>query len=178
MNIAEGLKVTTPSDLEIVMTRAFDAPRKLVWEAMTRPDLIRRWMFTPPGWSWRECEMDTRVGGKYRWSWNGPDGQLAMTISGENREVRPPEKITHTELMEMGPGAGPCGGGDAGDCDGAPWELLATIELSERAGRTMLKMTLLFPTKQARDGALASGMEQGVSAGYNQLDELLPTLGG
>jgi len=171
MSTAGSLKVTTPSDLEIVMTREFDAPRRLVWDAMTRPELVRRWMFVPPGWSWASCEMDVRVGGRFRWVWNGADGQWAMTISGEHREVQPPARIVHTELMEMGPGAGGCGG----SCEdgGEPWELLATIDLTETSGRTRLRMTLLFPTKQGRDAALASGMEQGVSAGYDRLDELL-----
>lgn len=112
--------------------------------------------------------MDVRVGGKYRWSWKGPDGEIALTIWGEHREVSPPSKIVHTERMEMGPaGCGP------GWEDAASWELLATLELVEQAGRTDLRMTLLFPTKQARDGALASRMEQGVSAGYDKLDQVL-----
>ena len=165
-----GLKVTTPSDVEIVMTRSFDAPRRLVWEAMSKPELVRRWMFTPPGWTWAACEMDTRVGGKFRWAWNGPDGKLALKIWGENREVKPPERVVHTERMEMGPGAGDCGSGDEGT---EPWELLATVELVEEDGKTHLTMTLLFPSKEARDGALASGMERGVAAGYDTLDGLL-----
>lgn len=173
MDTAYKLKVTTPTDLEIVMTRAFDAPRHLVWNSMTQPDLIRRWMFVPPGWNWAECEMDVRVGGKFRWAWNGPDGQLALTIRGEHREVIPPVKIVHTELMEMGPGGGGCGSGDSG---GEAWELLATLELSEQGGKTHLKMTLLFPTKEGRDGALASGMEQGVAAGYDTLDGVLANI--
>ncbi|MBX3396057.1 MAG: SRPBCC domain-containing protein [Phycisphaerae bacterium] len=169
METAHKLKVTTPTDLEIVMTRVFDSPRHLVWNAMTQPDLVRRWMFMPPGWNWAECEMDVRVGGKFRWAWSGPDGQLALTIWGEHREVSPPAKIVHTERMEMGPGGG-CG---AGDSSGDPWELLATLELLEQGGKTHLKMTLLFPTKEGRDGALASGMEHGVAAGYDALDGIL-----
>ncbi len=167
-NVAK-LQVTTPSDLEIVMTRAFAAPRKLVWDAMTRPELVRRWLFAPPGWTMTECEMDVRVGGKFRWAWNGPDGKPALAIWGEHREVKPPAKIVHTERMEMGSG-GSCGEQDP--CT-APWELLATLELSERDGLTHLRMTLLFPTREGRDGALASGMEQGVAAGYDTLDRVL-----
>lgn len=164
------LTVTTPTDLEIVMSRAFDAPRRLVWEAMTRPELVRQWMFTPNGWSWSECDMDVRVGGKFRWAWNGPDGQLALAIWGEHREVTPPARIVHTERMEMGPGAGECSPG----CENAePWELVATVELTEEGGFTQLKMTLLFPSKDGRDAALASGMEYGVSAGYDALDAIL-----
>jgi uncharacterized protein YndB with AHSA1/START domain len=168
MNTAQGLKVSTPSDLEIVMTRTFDAPRRLVWDAITKPELLRRWMFTPQGWEWAECRMDVRVGGKFLWSWNGPDGQVALTISGENREVVPPSRIVHTEHMVMGPGAA---GPGCGECP--PWELVATTDLTERDGKTSLKMTLHFPNKDARDTALASGMEHGVSAGYDRLDEIL-----
>jgi uncharacterized protein YndB with AHSA1/START domain len=164
------LNVSTPSDLEIVMTRVFDAPRHLVWRAMSTPELVRRWMFTPPGWAGAECEMDVRVGGKFRWAWNGPDGQLALTISGEHREVNPPARIVHTEYMQMGPGAG----GPGSNSESAePWELVATMELIDQGGKTQLRMTLLFPSKQARDVALASGMEHGVSAGYDQLDGIL-----
>jgi uncharacterized protein YndB with AHSA1/START domain len=106
--------------------------------------------------------------------WIGPDGQVAMTISGEHREVNPPSRLVHTERMEMGPGAG----GNASSCESTePWELLATIELTERGSRTRLRMTLLFRSKEARDAALASGMEHGVSAGYERLDGLLAELG-
>jgi uncharacterized protein YndB with AHSA1/START domain len=164
------LKVTTPTDLEIVMTREFDAPRQLVWDAMTRPELIRRWMFTPPGWTWAVCEMDVRVGGKFRWAWNGPDGKISLTIWGEHREVKPPSRIVHTERMEMGPAGGDCGSaGESTSC----WELLATLELTEESGRTRLRMTLLCPSKEARDAAVASGMEHGMAAGYNALDAFL-----
>jgi len=170
MEKAGTLQVTTPTDLEIVMTRTFDAPRRLVWEAMTKAELVRRWMFCPPGWSWAKCEMDVRVGGTYCWEWNGPDGRLALTIRGVHREVDPPHRIVHTERMEMAPGAGPCAP-DGGPPE--PWELVATLELSEKDEVTSMKMTLAFGSKQARDIALASGMEQGMEAGYAQLDAFL-----
>jgi uncharacterized protein YndB with AHSA1/START domain len=166
------LKVTTPSDLEIVMTREFDAPRQLVWEAMTRPDLVRRWMFTPPGWVWATCEMDVRVGGKFCWAWKGPDGEIALTIWGEHLEVQPPTRIVHTEYMTMGPAIDKQGGSGI-DCP--PWELIATLELTEEADSTHMRMTMVFPSKDARDAALASGMEQGMAAGYASLDEYLAT---
>jgi uncharacterized protein YndB with AHSA1/START domain len=164
------LRVATPTDTTIVMTRTFDAPRRLVWEAMTKPELVRRWMFYPPGWSWATCEMNVRVGGEFHWAWNGPDGQLAMTIRGVHREVDPPSRIVHTERMEMAPGAGPCAPGDGSP---EPWELLVTLELTDQGGVTAMKMTLAFGSKQARDAALASGMEQGMEAGYTNLDALL-----
>jgi len=165
-----NLTVATPNDLQIVMTRMFDAPRRLVWEAMTKPDLVRRWMFCPPGWTWAACEMDVRVGGRFRWAWNGPDGKPALTISGEHREVIPPAKIVHTERMEMGAGAGGC----APECGaGGPAVVLAAIELDEQGGRTRMRMTISCPTKEVRDAMLASGMEQGMEAGYQQLDAIL-----
>jgi uncharacterized protein YndB with AHSA1/START domain len=164
------LQVATPTETTIVMTRAFDAPRRLVWDAMTKAELVRRWMFCPPGWSWATCEMDVRVGGAYRWEWNGPDGELALTIRGVHREVDPPFRVVHTELMEMAPGAGPCAS-DGGPPE--PWELVATLELTEKDGVTSMKMTLAFGSKQARDMALASGMEQGMEAGYSNLDAFL-----
>lgn len=156
----KGLQLSTPTDTTIVFTRTFNAPRRLVWDAMTQPELIRKWMFTPPDWSWATCEMDVRAGGKYRWAWNGPDGKLALTISGVHKEIVPPERIVHTEVMEMG------------DC-GPIGELLGTIELTEKGGVTHMKMTLAFDSKQARDEALASGMEQGMEAGYTTLDAML-----
>lgn len=155
-----ALQVTTPSDREIVMTREFDAPRRLVWEALTEPELIRRWIYAPEGWTMTVCEGGLEVGDKFRWAWNGPDGKPALAIWGVNREVIPPEKIVHTENMEVGAGI-PLG------------ELLATVELTERDGKTTLRMTLLFPSKEARDGAIASGMERGVAAGYERLDAIL-----
>lgn len=167
---ALGLQLTTPTDTTIVFTRTFAAPRQLVWDAMVKPDLLRRWMFCPPGWAWGDCDMDVRVGGKYRWTWNGPDGRLALSIAGEYREVQPPTRIVHTEWMEMGPGAGPCGP------DGSspePWELLATLEFTEKSSITTMTMTLSFGSRQARDMALASGMERGMEAGYKTLDAML-----
>lgn len=158
------LQVTTPSDLEIVMTREFNAPRRLVWEAMTDPRWIRRWIYAPEGWKMTVCEGGLNVGDAFCWAWNGPDGQPAMTIRGVTRELVPCERAVHTEIMEVG--------------GVALGELLATIELNEQDDQTLLRMTLLFPSREARDGAIASGMERGVSAGYQQLDVLLSTEAG
>ncbi len=156
------LKVTTPSDREIVMTRTFDAPRRLVWEAMTTPGLIRRWLFLPPGWEMTRCEEDVRVSGSFHWAWNGPDGREAMSMRGVYREVVPLERLVRTESFEMGPG-------------NFLGEQLATLEFAERDGRTHVTIRVLYPTREARDGMLASGMERGVSAGYDRLEEMLAT---
>lgn len=152
-------KVTTLGDREIVVTRVFDAPRKLVWEAMTRPELIKRWLFGPPGWTMVVCEDDARVGGTYHWAWRGPDGaELAMR--GVYREVVPPERIVRTETFEVG-------------CAPQAGEQLGTMILTEEGGKTRLKISILYPSKEARDALLASGMEHGMAAGYNRLEELL-----
>lgn len=157
---AATLQVSTPTDTSIVMTRSFNAPRRLVWEAMTSPAMLPRWMFSPPGWKMTTCVGEPRVGGTYRWAWADASGIETLVIHGEFREVRAPERLVHTETMEMS-GCGPAG------------TLLATIELSEKSGITQMRMTLSFDSKEARDGALRSGMEHGMEAGYKQLDAML-----
>jgi len=157
--MTNSLTVTTPSDLEIVMKRDFDAPRSLVWEAMSKPELIKQWLFGPPGWSMDVCEDDLRVGGEFRWAWSGPDG-AEMAMHGTYQELTPPERIVRTEIFDFG-------------CDAQGGEQLSTLVLAENNGRTKLTLTVLYPSKEARDGALASGMEHGVKAGYDRLEELL-----
>jgi uncharacterized protein YndB with AHSA1/START domain len=154
-----ALKITTPNDLEIVITRAFDAPRHLVWQAMTRPELIRRWLFLPADWKMTRCDEDVRVGGAYRWEWAGPDGNIAMAMGGVYREVVPNDRLVRTEKFEFG------GQPQAG-------EQLATLEFVEQRGGTLVAITVVYPSKEARDAALASGMERGMAAGYDRLEEL------
>lgn len=154
------LSITTPSDREILITRQLDAPRRLVWMALTKPEFIRRWLFCPPGWSMTVCEEDVRVGGQYRWEWAGPDGQTAMKMRGEYREVAPPERSVRTETFEFG-------------CVPQAGEQLATMVLTENDAKTLVTITVVYPSKEARDGAIASGMERGMAAGYDRLEELL-----
>jgi uncharacterized protein YndB with AHSA1/START domain len=106
------------------------------------------------------CEEDVRVGGKYRWEWAGPDGQTAMKMHGVYREVTPRERAVRTETFEFG-------------CAPQAGEQVGTMVLTENEGKTLVTITVVYPTKEARDGALASGMEQGMSAGYDRLEELL-----
>ena len=163
-----ALKIATPTDREIVIQRDFDAPCRLVWEAITTPDLIRRWIFFPPDWTMTRCEEDARVGGGFRWEWADPSGATIMVMHGVYREVTPPRagsnsaRVVRTETMEFGG----CGG-----------ESLSTIELKERASDgsavTTLTLSLLFSSKDDRDAALASGMEQGIAAGYDKLEEII-----
>ena len=153
------LKVAAVGDCEIVITRDFDAPRALVWETMSKPELLRRWLFGPPGWELTSCEEDPRVGGAFRWEWSGPDG-VGMTMSGVYREINPPERCVRTERFESG-------------CFPQMGEQIATLVLADRGERTSLTLTVLYPSKEARDGALAGGMDRGLGAGYDRLDEIL-----
>jgi uncharacterized protein YndB with AHSA1/START domain len=156
------VKVTTPTDCEIVITRVFEAPRALVFNAMSQAELLKRWLSGPPGWSMVECENDLKVGGAFRHVWRGPDG-AEMAMHGVYREIVPPERIVRTESFELG-------------CDAQAGEQIATLVLTEQGGKTTLTLTVLLPSKEARDGMIASGMERGVSASYDKLDDLLPSL--
>jgi len=153
------LKVTTPTDREIVMTREFDAPRKLVFEALSKTELLRRWLLGPPGWSMVVCENDQRVGGAFRHVWRDQNG-TEMAMRGVYREIVPPERVVRTEVFEFG-------------CDSQSGEQLVTAVLTEQDGRTTLTITVLYPSKEARDATIASGMERGVAASYDRLAELL-----
>ncbi|MGH7580750.1 MAG: SRPBCC family protein [Gemmatimonadales bacterium] len=154
------LKVTTPSDREIVMTRVFDAPRSLVFDAYTRPELLRRWFSGPPGWELVVCEVDLRVGGAYRYVWRGADG-TEMGMRGVFREVVAPERLVSTEAFDQ---------------SWYPGEAVDTITLVEQGGKTTLTVTVRYDSKEARDIALRSGMESGVAANFDRLAELLPVL--
>jgi uncharacterized protein YndB with AHSA1/START domain len=153
------LKVEAVGDREIVISRDFDAPRALVWDAMSRPELLKRWLSGPPGWELTACEEDQRVGGTFRWEWRGPDG-AALTMSGVYREIVPPERCVRTETF-------------ASACFPQMGEQLATLVLADRGERTALTLTVAYPSKEARDGALAGGMDKGLGAGYDRLDAIL-----
>jgi uncharacterized protein YndB with AHSA1/START domain len=151
------LKVTTPSDREIAMTRVFDAPRHLVFEAWTKPDLVKRWLYGPDDWRLAVCEMDLRVGGAARFVWRHGDGK-EMGMSGVFREIAPPERLVFTEIW---------------DEDWTGGEALNTIVFAEHSGKTTLTQTVLYSSRAARDGALKTGMEHGAAVSYDRLAELL-----
>jgi uncharacterized protein YndB with AHSA1/START domain len=159
MNNERTLNLTLPSDHQIVITRIFDAPRHLVFEAMSRPEFLKRWLLGPPGWSMVVCENDLRVGGTFRHVWHGPDGAV-MAMGGVYREVVPPQRIERTESFSLG-------------CDSQAGEQLAMLVLTEQGNKTLLTLTVQYPSKEARDATLASGMERGVTASYDRLAELL-----
>ena len=151
---------TTPSDLEIVATRVFDAPRALVWEAHTNPEHVRNWMLGPEGWTMPVCEIDLRPGGGWHFVWRKSDG-TEMGMRGVYKEIEPPERLVNTEAW----------GGD--------WaETINTIVLSEKNGRTTLVATVLYPSKKERDRALGTGMKDGWSISYDRLAEYLSSMDG
>jgi uncharacterized protein YndB with AHSA1/START domain len=155
-----SLKVTTPSDREIVMTRVFDAPRRLVYEAYTKPELLKRWLGVHNGWTLAVCEIDLKVGGTYRYVWRGPDG-MEMGMRGVYQELIPSERVVATEKFDQ------------------PWyegEAVGTVTFDEQDGKTTLTMTILYASKDIRDAVLQSPMEQGVGAGFDKLAELLPSM--
>jgi uncharacterized protein YndB with AHSA1/START domain len=156
-NQTEALKLTAQGDRELVMTRAFHAPRRLVFDALTKPDLVKRWLIGPPGWSMPVCEIDLMVGGAYRYVWRHADGKQ-MGVRGIYRDIVPQERLVCTELFD-----------DAW----YPGEALLTTTLLEQAGTTTLTTTILYVSKEARDGVLKSGMESGVAASYDRLAELV-----
>jgi uncharacterized protein YndB with AHSA1/START domain len=149
--------VTTHGDREIVITRLFDAPRTLVFDTVTKPNLIKRWLTGPPGWSMVVCEVDLKVGGAYRYVWRGPDG-VEMVMGGVHREIVPPERIVCTQLF---------------DEDWTGGEAVGTLVLTERDGKTTLTNTIRYSSPQARDAVLKTPMAQGMAMGYDRLEEVL-----
>ena len=155
------LTLTTPTDREIVMTRVFDAPRDLVYLAMTRPDLMKRWFYGPPGWSLSVCEMDLREGGAYRWVWRHEKGH-DMGVGGIYREVVPGVRLVATERFDEA---------------WYPGEALVTTALAESGGRTTLNLTVRYESREARDVALKTPMEEGVALCYDRLEEIVASMG-
>ena len=154
------LKVEARGDREIVISRLFDAPRRLVFDAFTKPELLKRWLTGPPGWSLPVCEIDLRVGGALRYLWRGPAGEQ-MGMSGVFREITPPDRIVSTEKFDQ------------------PWypgEGVGTVVLTEQRGQTTLTQTIVYESREARDGVLKSPMEQGLGMSYDHLADLLASL--
>jgi uncharacterized protein YndB with AHSA1/START domain len=148
--------VTTPSDREITVVRVFNAPRELIWDCHTKPELVKRWMLGPPGWSMPVCEIDLRVGGAYRYVWRNDADGASFGSHGVHKEIVTPQRIVTSEAM-----------------DGFDGESINTLELAEAGGRTTLRINMLFPSKEHRDGALQSGMSDGMAMGYDRLETIL-----
>lgn len=154
------LKLTTPSETEIAVTRVFDAPRRLVFKAWTTPELLKRWLYGPEEWRLTVCEFDPKVGGKVRFEWHNHEGK-GMGLSGVCREIAPPERLAFTEVW---------------DEDWTGGETLVTIVFREDAGKTTMTQTVLYSSQAARDAVLKTAMDKGMAVSYNRLAELLPSL--
>jgi uncharacterized protein YndB with AHSA1/START domain len=149
--------VTMPSDCEIVLTRVIDAPRRLVFAAYTDPEHVPHWMLGPDGWSMPVCEIDLRAGGQWHFVWRRPNGE-EMEMRGEYREIDPPERIVNTESW------------------GGEWpQTLNTLILTEHDGQTTITQRVLYPSQDARDAALGTGMKVGASMSYDRLETYLRT---
>jgi uncharacterized protein YndB with AHSA1/START domain len=162
MKNSETFHIKAHGDREIVVTRVFDAPRQLVFDAYTRPELIQKWLLGPDGWSMPVCEIDLRAGGKYRYVWRNDSSGHEMGMGGVYREVVAPERILATEVFDEA---------------WYPGEALDTIVLSERDGKTTLTQTILYNSRETRDAVLKSPMQTGMAMSYDRLEKFLPLAG-
>ena len=150
-------QVTATGDHILTITRSFRAPRQLVYDAYTKPELLQRWLGVRNGWTFDVCEVDLRVGGKYRWVWRNGKGK-ELGLSGIYKEINAPERIVCTEKFDEA---------------WYPGEALDTVDFIEHDGQTILSITMEFETKEARDGAAQSGMERGMEESFVVLDAIL-----
>jgi uncharacterized protein YndB with AHSA1/START domain len=157
----EKAQASLPSEREVRVVRRFNSSRELVYRAHTEPKLVRRWMLGPPGWSMPVCEMDVREGGTYRWRWRSDENGKEFGFHGVFRNVDAPAKIAHDQYY------------DAGDLGESMPPAIITTELTEQDGVTTLTTTMLFHSKEARDGAVSTGMTEGMEMSYQRLDQLL-----
>jgi uncharacterized protein YndB with AHSA1/START domain len=161
MKNTPSLKLAVRGDREIILTRVFDAPRRLVFDAFTKPALVKQWLLGPPGWSMPVCEIDLRVGGAYRYVWRQDSGGAQMGVRGVFREIVAPERVVCAERFDVA---------------WYPGECLNTTTFAEHAGKTTLTLALLYESREARDAVLKTPMEKGVAMSYDRLAELLISL--
>jgi uncharacterized protein YndB with AHSA1/START domain len=157
MTPTAAVNITTPTDRELVMTRVFDAPRGMVFDALTKPELLKKWLLGPPGWTMPVCEIDLRVGGKYRYVWQNAEGR-SMGMGGTFQEIMRPSRIVATEVYEEYWTGG---------------ETLVTTELAETRSKTTLSTTVRYASREARDAAIKMGATKGLEASYDRLDQLV-----
>ena len=147
--------VTLPSDNEILITRVFDAPAELVFDAWTTPDIVKRWWAGDRG-EVTDAQIDLRIGGRWRWVMTA-NGGFEVAFSGEYRVIDRPHCLVKTEVFELVPDA----------------EAVSTTTFDESKGVTTMRILARYPSKEHRDAAIASGMEGGVQTAFNQLEELV-----
>jgi uncharacterized protein YndB with AHSA1/START domain len=159
---SESFRMTTPSDREIRLTRLFDAPRALVFEAMHTPEHVKQWWgCLAEGYSVPVCEIDLRPGGAWRFVNRLPNGK-EVAFHGVYREIAPPERVVNTEIFEEYPDV----------------ESVVTTTLAEEKGKTRLTVTAAYPSVEVRDMVLKSGMDRGAALSYDRLEEVATVLGG
>ncbi len=154
--------VHTPSESQVEVVRSFDAPVDLVWKSFTEPELVSRWMLGPPGWSMPLCEMDFRVGGKYENRFRNDEESLEFGLSGEFREIETLRKIVQDERYGL-----------SNDGDNMAHAAVVTITFQETNGVTTVSTSIEYPSKEARDAALATGMTESMEMGYCRIDDIL-----
>jgi uncharacterized protein YndB with AHSA1/START domain len=152
------LEITTPTDNEVVMTRAFDAPRNLVFDAFTKPELIRRWLLGPDGWEMPVCDVDLRAGGTFHYVWRNDAEDREFGLHGTYHEIDAPSRIVHVENFDQ---------------SWYPDDATVTTAFTEQDGTTRVSMTIFQPSREARDQMLASGMDKGVARSFDRLAEIL-----
>jgi uncharacterized protein YndB with AHSA1/START domain len=153
--------VSLPSDTEILITRAFDAPADLVFKAFTTPELVKRWWGYETS-EWLVCDIDLRVGGGWRWVFRERD--MEVGFHGEYREVAPPHRLVYTEMFEGVPDADPAN------------HPVVTVTFDEADGVTTMTLLSQHATREERDAVLESGMESGMQISYDRLEDLLREL--
>lgn len=152
------LKVAARGERELVISRTFNAPVEMVFDAHTKPELVRQWLLGPDGWTMPVCDIDLRVGGKYRYVWKKEKTGDEMGLGGDFKEVAKPEKYVTTEKFDQ------------------PWypgEALSTTTFTDRDGKTFLQNVMTYETHEAREAVLASPMEEGLGVGYDRLETIL-----
>lgn len=171
--MSKPVTVTLPSDREVTVVRVFDAPAHFVWDAHTKPDLIKRWLVGSDGWNMPLCTVDLRVGGRYRYIWQNVETGARFGAYGEHLEIVTLERIVTSEVMD-GLGLGEIINDEPAWGAGDP--AINTLTLSEADGKTTLCLNMLYPSQEVRDMAVQSGMSDGMAMGYDRLDAMAAEL--
>ena len=158
---ADTFRVATVGDQEIEIQRMFQAPRRLVFDAWTKPELVKRWLGVRAGWTLAICEIDLRVGGAYRFVWRQEAKGTEMGMSGIYKEVVIPERTVCTELFD--------------DAWYAGIGIVTTV-FTDQQDQTTVTMTIRYESRDAREGVMKTGMQAGVQQSFDSLAELLETL--
>jgi uncharacterized protein YndB with AHSA1/START domain len=157
MKNSETLKIFPVGEKELVITRVFNAPHEMVFDAFTKPVLLKKWLLGPPGWTMPTCSVELKIGGTYRYVWRNEEGE-ELGVGGAFQEIVKPTKLVHTEKFDEA---------------WYPGESVITTVLKDQGGKTLLTGTILYETKEARDMVLKSNMEEGVGLSYDNLEDIL-----